>query len=189
MRRVIHKLFYIWELDKEECWINEMAAHGYGLTRAGRFSFEFDEVEPNKYIYKTLFLSGTGYSKKNTDFYRFLEEMGITMVNRINYPGTCCVYTRALKEDYPNGIELYSDIDSKINYDKVIMWYLFFCFFASITGAIPNIYMALEPTNGVRIFNFMTAGLMVAFAAIAIVSFFKRLINIRKLKKERKIHE
>ena len=48
MRRVIHKLFFIWQLEKEQAWINEMASHGYSLEHAGRLTFEFDETEPGK---------------------------------------------------------------------------------------------------------------------------------------------
>jgi len=66
MRRVIHKLFWIWQLDKEEDWINEMARHGYSLEHAGRVSFEFDETEPGLYEYRTLFLKGSYNSKENT---------------------------------------------------------------------------------------------------------------------------
>ena len=114
MRRVVHKLFFIWQLEKEQAWVNEMASHGYALEHAGRLRFEFDEPEPGKYIYKEIFLKGWGESAENIKYFRFLEEMGIKVVCYINYPGTCWVYTRALKKDYPDGIELYSDIDSKI---------------------------------------------------------------------------
>ena len=56
MRRVFHKLYFVWELEKEQAWINEMAAHGYSLEHAGRLTFTFDETEPGKYTYKTLIL-------------------------------------------------------------------------------------------------------------------------------------
>ena len=82
MRSKFHKLFWIWQLDKEESWINDMAAHGYALVHAGRFcNYEFDEVEPGKYIYKSLFLKGSGDSTKNREYYRFLDEMGIETVS------------------------------------------------------------------------------------------------------------
>ena len=62
MRRVVHKLFWIWQLEKEQAWVNEMASHGYALEHAGRLRFEFDETEPDKYIYKEIFLKGWGES-------------------------------------------------------------------------------------------------------------------------------
>lgn len=189
MRSVVHKLFFIWELDKEANWINDMADHGFGLVKAGRLSFEFDDVEPGKYIYGSIFLSGSGYSSKNTEYYKFLEEMGITMINRINYPGTCCVYLRALKEDFPNGIDLYSDIDSKITYERTLMWYLLFV-------AILNLVIGIYNCIVVSIINgrIMPANLFCSFLSFAIfiastIYFIKKLVRINKLKKERKIHE
>ena len=77
MRRVIHKIFWIWQLEAEENWINEMASHGYSLEHAGRLTFEFDETEPGKYIYKEIFLKGWGESVENIKYFKFLEEMGI----------------------------------------------------------------------------------------------------------------
>lgn len=32
MRQTIHKLFWVWEFDKEEKWLNEMAARGFALV-------------------------------------------------------------------------------------------------------------------------------------------------------------
>ena len=31
MRQVVHKLFFIWDYEKEEAWLNEMAAKGLAL--------------------------------------------------------------------------------------------------------------------------------------------------------------
>ena len=44
MRKKITKLFWIWQLEKEQAWVNEMASHGYALEHAGRLTFEFDET-------------------------------------------------------------------------------------------------------------------------------------------------
>ena len=35
MRKVIHKWFAAWNFDKEERWLNEMAAKGLGLVSVG----------------------------------------------------------------------------------------------------------------------------------------------------------
>ena len=77
MRTTFHKLFFIWQLPKEEAWINEMAAHGYGLVGVGRFTFEFEDIEPGKYRYKEIFIKGSFGSEKTREFLKFLEEMVI----------------------------------------------------------------------------------------------------------------
>ncbi|WP_051689164.1 DUF2812 domain-containing protein [Butyrivibrio sp. AE2032] len=192
MRRVIHKLFWIWQLEKEQAWINEMASHGYSLEHAGRLTFEFEETEPNKYIYKEIFLKGGGESAENLKYFKFLEEMGIKVVCYINYPGTCWVYTRALKEEYPDGIELYSDIDSKINYQKVMAGYLIFVIAFTLFAALLNtsiVVSSLLRNNMLMTLNLICAILMLALCVASVIAAVKAFIKIGNLKKERKIHE
>lgn len=189
MIRTIHKLFFIWQLEKEEAWINEMASHGYSLTQAFRICrYDFEETEQNKYKYKTLFLKGLYTSDENTKYFKFLEEMGIEVVCQIGYPGTSCVYTRALAKDYPDGIDLYSDIDSKINYKKVMAFYLLFIVIYALAASTMNLFLGfnqefISPLNVVC--GFVLLALFVAGAAAMI----KEFVQIGKLKKEREIHE
>lgn len=189
MRKTIYKLFWIWELDREENWINEMAAHGYSLEHAGRFSFTFEETEPKKYRYKTVFLKGSSSCAENIKYFRFLEEMGIHVVSQLNYPGTCCVYLRSLYGDNPEGIELYSDIDSKITYLKTTAWYMVFVAVFTLFGAILNFSVALLPHNGNRIINLIMAGLVFAIFIGAVMAAVKSFVKISTLKREREIHE
>jgi hypothetical protein len=191
MRRVIHKIFWIWQLEKEQAWINEMASHGYSLEHAGRFTFEFDETEPGKYIYKEIFLKGWGESAENLKYFKFLEEMGIKVVCYINYPGTCWVYTRALREEYPDGIELYSDIDSKINYQKVMAGYLIFVIAFTFFAALLNITVVVNQLQyGMLLpLNLICATFLSALCVAAVIAMIKAFVNIGNLKKERKIHE
>ncbi|MCR5327697.1 MAG: DUF2812 domain-containing protein [Saccharofermentans sp.] len=192
MRRVIHKLFWIWELEKEQAWINEMASHGYALEHAGRVTFEFEETEPGKYIYKELFLKGWGDSAENIKYFKFLEEMGIKVVCYINYPGTCWVYVRALKEEYPDGIELYSDIDSKIQYQKTMAFYMIFVSVISFLAAALNLMLvisALAADGSFFPLNTICAALMGCLCVAAVISTIKAFVNMSRLKKERKIHE
>ena len=192
MRRVIHKIFWIWQLEKEQAWINEMASHGYSLEHAGRLTFEFEETEPNKYIYKELFLKGWGESAENIKYFKFLEEMGIKVVCYINYPGTCWVYVRALKEEYPGGIELYSDIDSKIQYQKTMAFYMIFVSVITFLAASLNLSVvisALAAEGRFMWLNSLCAGFMYGLFVASVIATVKAFVNMSKLKKERKIHE
>lgn len=188
MRRVIHKIFWIWQLEKEQAWINEMASHGYSLEHAGRLTFEFDETEPGKYIYKEIFLKGWGESVENIKYFRFLEEMGIKVVCYINYPGTCWVYTRALREDYPDGIELFSDIDSKINGMKAMSGYMIFVMAMTLFAALLNLWCAIGRDYFSPI-NFICSISMFVLFTLATIATVRIFVNVGKLKKERTIHE
>jgi hypothetical protein len=188
MIKRVYKLYFIWQLDKEEVWINEMAAHGYSLVSCDRFSFDFEETEPGKYKYKTLFLRGRYHDKKNMDFFSFLDEVGIKVTSYIQYPGTCCIYTRALAEDYPNGIDVYSDIDSKISYEWTTFWYMLFCIILMSAGGLLNLSMFARH-NALWILNYAVALLCFILALMCLIHSIKTLIKISKLKKERVIHE
>ena len=190
MRRSFHKLFFIWELEKEQAWINEMADHGYSLEHAGRFRFDFDETEPGKYTYKTLFLKGWGESPENLKYFKFLEEMGIKVVCYINYPGTTWVYTRALKEDYPDGIEIFSDIDSTIKSLKVSGGYMIFVALLTLLTGAGNLWIAFGGTGGVFMpINFLCAMLMLVLCGFSVAAMIRIYVRISRLKKERAIHE
>lgn len=49
MRTVIHKWFWAWDFDKEEKWLNEMAAKGLALNSVGFCKYGFDECLPGEY--------------------------------------------------------------------------------------------------------------------------------------------
>ncbi len=188
MRRVIHKLFWVWQLEKEQAWINEMASHGYSLEHAGRLTFEFDETEPDLYVYKTLFLKGWGESVENVKYLKFLEEMGIKVVCYINYPGACWVYTRALKADYPEGIDIYSDIDSQIKGMGVMSGYMIFVMVMTLFAALLNLWIGIG-RGFILPLNLICSIVMFVLFTLATIATVKIFVNTGKLKKERKIHE
>ncbi len=189
MRRVFHKLYFVWELEKEQAWINEMAAHGYSLEHAGRLTFTFDETEPGKYTYKTLIIKGHSGSAENVKYFRFLEEMGIKVVCCINYPGVCWVYTRALAEEYPEGIEVYSDIDSTIDSMKISGGYLIFAAVLTFLTSVLNLWIAFGGTGAFAPVNLICGVFLLILCIGATISAVKTFIKISKLKKERAIHE
>ncbi|MGI6096148.1 MAG: DUF2812 domain-containing protein [Lachnospiraceae bacterium] len=110
MRKVIHKAYMIWNFDKEEKWLNEMAAKGLTLVSAGFCRYEFEETLPGEYTVRLELLKNSPVHPESTAYLEFLEETGI------EYVGKCLswVYLRKRKAD--GGFELYSDNDSRIKY-------------------------------------------------------------------------
>ena len=49
MRTTVRKWFWGWDFDKEEAWLNEMAAKGLALVSVGLGRYEFEETEPREY--------------------------------------------------------------------------------------------------------------------------------------------
>ncbi len=181
MRHRFHKLFYIWQLEKEEAWINEMAQHGYGLVGMGRMTFDFEDIEPGKYTYKNLFLKGTVKSEKNRPFLEFLEEMGIEMVSELRYPGHTCIYVRS-----EGGFDVFSDLDSKIEYEKIQVRYIFAVFILNLFAALFNLACAVQLGTFA---NGICCGISGVLAVFLVVNAVKKANKIKKLKAERSIHE
>lgn len=49
MRKIIHKAIFAWNFDKEEKWLNEMAAKGLCLISVGFCKYEFEDCEPGEF--------------------------------------------------------------------------------------------------------------------------------------------
>jgi hypothetical protein len=188
MRTTFHKLFWIWQLPKEEAWINEMAEHGYGVVSTGRFTYEFENIENGKYKYKVLFLKGSFGSEKIREFLRFMEEMDVFNVGHVSYPGHTVVYLRydSSMEDF----DVYSDLDSKIEYERALVSYLLIAAIINLIAWILN--MTIFITNCLRgypSFVSLACALNLVLAVIVIKNIVKRVNRINEYKAEREIHE
>ena len=189
MINTVHKIFFVWQLEKEEAWLNDMASHGYSLTHASKFgTYDFEESQTDKYTYKILFLKGSFNSAENIKYLKFLEEMGISAVCHYGYPFTSCVYVRGLAEDYPDGIDLFSDIDSKINYIKIMAFYLLFVLCLLIVATVLN-FIAGVNTEYINPLNVIEGSITLGLGIATTIAMIKEFVQIGKLKKEREIHE
>ena len=47
--KTLHKWFWVWEFEKEERWLNEMAQEGWALTCGGFCTYTFEKCEPGEY--------------------------------------------------------------------------------------------------------------------------------------------
>lgn len=188
MRTTVHKWFYIWQLSKEEAWINEMAAHGYGLVSVGRLTFEFEDIEPGKYRYKEIFVKGSFTSEKTREFLKFLEEMGVDNVGHVSYPNHTILYFRY--EDTGEELELYSDLDSKIEYEKTMLGYLIFVSIANLLVVAYDItVMIFAFLHGQASIVYLLSLINLTIGVLAAIDIVKRSKKIKALESERVVHE
>lgn len=89
MKKEIKKAFL--DFDKEEQWLNEQGQNGLMLLNYYNGTYEFEDVNPTKYLYKIEIPK----KQNRSDYYEFLEELGITVV--ANYAGR--VYLRKNEND------------------------------------------------------------------------------------------
>jgi len=112
-RKKVRKVFLVWDFEKEEHWLNEMALSGWLLDKVGFCSYEFIPCIPGEY---TLRLEMHPYDE---EYIRFMEETGARYIGRM----VQWLYFR--KKTADGEFDIFSDLDSKINHmDKIgkVLW-------------------------------------------------------------------
>ena len=67
-RKTIRKWFWVWDFEKEEDWLNEMAMNGWVLESVGFCTYHFLRCEPGEY---TVRLEMRTY---DPEYVAFMEE-------------------------------------------------------------------------------------------------------------------
>lgn len=107
MRTVIKKFFWAWEFEKEEKWLNEMAAKGLALVGVGFCRYEFEDCTPGEYSFRLELLDNRPDHPESRKYISFVEETGAEHVGSyINW-----VYFRN-----KGNFELFSDYTTKIKH-------------------------------------------------------------------------
>ena len=130
MRRTIRKIFWVWDFDKEEKWLNEMAAKGFCLVSVGFCGYEFEDCIPGEFGIKMEMLENRTSHPESRKYIEFLEETGVEQVgSRAKW-----IYLKKKKSD--GEFELFSDNESRIRHLTRILR------FVGILGAL-NLYWAI----------------------------------------------
>ena len=101
-RKTVRKWFWVWDFEKEERWLNEMALQGWVLDGVGWCTYHFRKCEPGEYSVR---LEMRPYDE---GYVNFMNETGAEFVGRM----MMWIYFRKKAED--GAFDLYSDLDSKI---------------------------------------------------------------------------
>ena len=122
----IWKIFLVWNYDKEEEWLNEMAMNGWTLTAVGFCNYTFVKTEPGEYnIRMEMRPYDDGYLE-------FLRENDVEFVGRI------LQWHYYRKKTSLGPFELYSDIESRIQHMDRIGKMLFAIGMANLLIGIAN---------------------------------------------------
>jgi len=141
---VVHKLY--WDFEKEEHWLNTMAAKGLALTHFSWGTYRFEPSTPGQWTYRIELLPELPSQPASREYLAFMAETGARAV--ATYMGW--VYFRRPTEDGP--FELFSDLDSRIaHYKRVLV------LFASVSAA-------LIPSTVLSVMNVMRGEISLVFA-------------------------
>ena len=110
MRQVIRKWFWAWEFDKEEQWLNDMAAQGKVLVSARYCTYEFEDSQPGEYAVRLEMLENSPTSPEGQQYIEFVESTGVEYVGRVMK----WVYFRKKTADGP--FELHGDNATRIRH-------------------------------------------------------------------------
>ena len=103
-RKTVYKWFWVWDFEKEERWLNEMALAGWALVDVGYARFTFEACEPGEY---TVRLEMHGY---DAAYVEFMRQAGAEYIGRVLQ----WLYFRKRAED--GAFDIFSDIDSRITH-------------------------------------------------------------------------
>ena len=110
MKKTIHKVFWTWQFDKEEKWLNEMSIKGLQLCDIGFCRYTFQEGNPGKYLYRLELLDNWPSHNKSMEYIRFLEDTGV------EYIGSMMRWIYSRKKTETGEFDLFSDINSRIKH-------------------------------------------------------------------------
>ena len=179
MRKVVHKWFWMWDFDKEEKWLNEMASKGLALTSVGYCRYEFEDCVPGEYKLCLEFL-GRGLSgAENEKYIEFLEETGAEHV------GTFSNWVYFRKKTSEESFQLFSDYSSRIQYLTRIIRFIAMLDGLTLYIGCYNLFLFFYLNSYVNIIGIVNL-LIAAFCTIGVI----RLVRKRKkLKVEQQIFE
>lgn len=175
MRRTIHKVFLVWNFDKEEKWLNEMAAKGLCLVSVGFCKYEFEDCEPGEYKICLQLLENLPGYPESQKYIEFLESTGAEHV------GSCMRWVYFRKKTASGEFELFSDNASRVKYLSTVINFIAVLTIANLLAGISNVLligmgMEVTPINYLGFLNI----------ALAI---WGMLGNIRLIKKRKKMKQ
>ena len=180
MKHIVRKPY--WNYEKEENWLNEMAAKGLALTGYSWCRYEFEDTIQGEYIYRIELLDHSASHPASQRYITFLEETGVEHVSSY----LKWIYLRKKACDGP--FQLHSDIDSKIaHYKKISTLWLTF---AGIEFGAGLLNIALFIVGGQIATINLVVGCVVLAMGLAFLFFGLPISQkLHRLKKERAIKE
>ena len=117
MKKIVKKAY--WNPEKEQTWLNEMAAKGLALSDYSCWRYVFEETKPGEFIYRIDLLEQDPRHLESEVFLKFLEDSGVQVVATYFK----WVYLRKKAADGP--FEVYSDIESRIRlYRRILRFWI-----------------------------------------------------------------
>lgn len=179
MRHRIHKMFFAWDFEKEEKWLNSMSARGMHLVDVGFCKYIFEDSISGEYSYRIELLKQFPTHQESAAYISFLEETGVEHI------GSYMRWVYLRKKSNEGEFDLFSDIDSRIKHLKRILTLLLFLLPLEISSLGLNISTAIMGST-INLICACLLALILVLLSMGILNLFKK---VQKLKKERILRE
>jgi len=155
----MHKWFWAWDFDREEAWLNDMAARGYALCGYSFCRYEFERCAPGEYGVRMELLEQPLTSPVSQQYIRFVEDTGAEQV--ASYMRW--VYFRKKRADGP--FDLFSDLESRIKHLQRIWRLMVPLLVFNLGCGLYNLFLYCQhpnPISLVFVLNLVVSALLVA---------------------------
>ena len=143
-----YRWFWVWDFEKEERWLNEMAVNGWTLVEVGYCRYTFEKTDDNEY---TVRLEMHPFDE---DYISFMEQTGAEYIGRVLQ----WIYFR--KESRLGRFDIFSDLDSRISHLSKIHKMILMLGFANLIIGIANLLSSRSINSAVAVFNLLVATLL-----------------------------
>ena len=103
-RKTVHKWLWVWDFEREERWLNEMAMDGWALCEVGFCKYVFEKTQPGEYIIRLEL------HQHDERYIEFMHDTGAEVAGKL----FAWVYFKRKSELGP--FDIFSDIDSKVEH-------------------------------------------------------------------------
>ncbi|MBQ6477777.1 MAG: DUF2812 domain-containing protein [Erysipelotrichaceae bacterium] len=149
-RRTEYRWFWVWDFEKEERWLNEMAANGWALVDVEYCKYTFEKTEYNEYTVRLEM------HPSDENYITFMEDTGAEYIGRVLQ----WMYFR--KRSELGSFDIFSDLDSRISHVRRIHMMILTLGLANLAIGIVNLSIGIFSTRNsfVAIFNLLVATLL-----------------------------
>lgn len=179
MRKTIRKWFWMWDFDKEERWLNEMAARGLCLVSVGWCKYEFEDCVPGEYSIRLEMLKEKLTHPESVKYLEFLEETGAEHV------GSYMRWAYMRKKKADGEFQLFSDNESRIRHLTRIIQFISVLTGLNLYLGIYNLFLYFLWGTAVNLLGLIS----LAISAISACGIMKLWRKRKILKEEQRVFE
>ena len=181
MRKTMHRWFSAWNFDKEEKWLNEMAAQGLALVSVGFCTYTFEESAPGDYTVRLELLDNLPTHAQSEQYIRFIEGSGAEYIGGIMR----WVYFRKRKS--LGDFDLYSDYGCRIRHLNRIIALI--GVFEGLSLMYTALYLPKALVSGTRVIESFIGIFYTVFLFFLTYGIVRLLFKRRKLRQEHLLYE